>query len=70
MYINHENCAPLGYYATSIGNPLPTFRDNLSVPFLRVTLDMGPIAFPETSVRNYHYLLTYLLTYSMVQSSS
>ena len=28
-----------------------------SVPFLRVTFEMGPIAFPETSVRNYHYSL-------------
>jgi hypothetical protein len=26
-----ENCAPLGYYAVSSGNFLPTFRDNLSV---------------------------------------
>ena len=26
-----ENCAVLGYYATSGGNFLPTFRDNLSV---------------------------------------
>jgi hypothetical protein len=24
-----ENCAVLGYYATSSGNSLPTFRDNL-----------------------------------------
>jgi len=29
-----ENCALLGYYATSSGNLLPTFRDNLSVPSL------------------------------------
>jgi hypothetical protein len=27
-----ENCAPLSYYAESIGNFLMTFRDNLSVP--------------------------------------
>jgi len=27
-----ENCALLGYYATSSGNSLPTFRDSLSVP--------------------------------------
>ena len=26
-----ENCAFLGYYVASIGNFLPTFRDNLSV---------------------------------------
>ena len=28
-----ENCALLGYYPVSSGNFLPTFRDNLSVPF-------------------------------------
>jgi hypothetical protein len=27
-------CALLGYYAASSGNPLPTFRDNVSVPSL------------------------------------
>jgi hypothetical protein len=27
-----ENRALLGYYATSRANPLPTFRDNVSVP--------------------------------------
>jgi hypothetical protein len=27
-----ENCALLGYYVTSSGNSLPTFRDNLSFP--------------------------------------
>jgi hypothetical protein len=31
-----ENSALLGYYAASSGNFLPTFRDNLSVPSLRV----------------------------------
>jgi hypothetical protein len=31
-----EICALLGYYAAKNGNPLPTFRDNLSVPFSRV----------------------------------
>jgi hypothetical protein len=31
-----ENSAFLGYYAASSGNFLPTFRDNLSVPSLRV----------------------------------
>jgi hypothetical protein len=29
-------CALLGYYATSCGNCLPTFRDNVSVPSSRV----------------------------------
>jgi hypothetical protein len=35
----------LGYYATSSGNPLPTFRDNVSVPSSTVKkpLKMGPI---------------------------
>jgi hypothetical protein len=28
----NENCALLGYYVTSNGNYLPTFRENLSVP--------------------------------------
>jgi hypothetical protein len=31
-----EICALLGYYAASSGNPLPTFLDNLSVPYSRV----------------------------------
>jgi hypothetical protein len=30
-----EKCALQGYYAASIGNFLPTFRDNLSTPSLR-----------------------------------
>jgi hypothetical protein len=34
--INFENCALLGYYGASSGNPLPTFRDNLSLTPLRV----------------------------------
>jgi hypothetical protein len=34
-YKNNEICVPLGYYAASNGNPLPTFRDNVSVPTLR-----------------------------------
>jgi hypothetical protein len=28
----HETCALQGYYAASNGNPLRTFRDNVSVP--------------------------------------
>jgi hypothetical protein len=31
-----EICALLGCYAASNGNPLPTFRDNVSVPSSRV----------------------------------
>jgi hypothetical protein len=44
-----ENCTLLGYYTTSSGNTLPTFWDNLSVPNSK--------GCPETSARNYHYLL-------------
>jgi hypothetical protein len=32
----HEICALLEYNAASSGNPLPTFRDNVSVPSSRV----------------------------------
>ena len=39
-----ENWALLGYYAVNTGNFLPTFRDNLSLPILKVMyfLDSGP----------------------------
>jgi len=54
----NENSVPMGYYAASWGNFLPTFRDNPSVPSSGVKnpwpLKMGC---PETSVRNYHYSL-------------
>jgi len=53
-----QNCALLGYYASSGGKFLPTFRDNLSVPFFYSwTLKMGPIGCPEKSVRHHHYSL-------------
>jgi hypothetical protein len=60
-----ENCALLGYYAPSSGNPLPTFRDNVSVPSSRIKkskkqrgpLKMGPIRCPETSVKDYHSMV-------------
>ena len=29
-------CAPLNYYASSSGNSLPTFRDNVTVPSSRI----------------------------------
>ena len=32
------NCAPLGYYAASGTNSLPTFQDNLSVPSARIEI--------------------------------
>jgi len=39
IYCNEVyNCTFLGYYAGSIGNLLPTFRDNLYVPFSRVKI--------------------------------
>ena len=46
-----ENCAILRYYAASSGNSLPTFRDNLSVPFPppSSTLSSG-----TTLLRTYH----------------
>jgi len=54
-----ESCALLRYYTASRDNSLPTFRDKLSVPSKKDSwaLKMGPIGFPETSVRNYHYFL-------------
>jgi len=58
-----ENCALLNYYTTSSGNPLSTFRDNLSVSSSRVkkssSLKVRQIAYLETSVRNCHYSLHY-----------
>jgi len=49
-----ENCALLGYYTTSSGHILSTFRDNLSLQSSGVKNPkmMGPISCPETSVRN------------------
>jgi hypothetical protein len=39
-------CAILGCYASFSGGSVPTFRDNLSVPSLRVK--MGPTGYAET----------------------
>jgi hypothetical protein len=72
FFSKHEICALLGYNAASSGNPLPTFRDNVSVPSSRVKksysswtsrpLKMGPIHCPETSVKDYyHSTLRYTL---------
>jgi hypothetical protein len=57
-------CALLGHYAASIGNPLPTFRDNVSVPYSSVkksndwaeflTLEHGT---DKLSVNAYHSTL-------------
>jgi hypothetical protein len=58
-----ENCALLGYYATSSGKFLQTFRDNLSIPFsgfknkIFFITKMVPIGCPETSVKIYRSLL-------------
>jgi len=57
-----ENCGLLGHYAASSGNFLPTFRENLSVPYSGVVTDssplwMGPTGCPEMSVTNCHYPL-------------
>jgi hypothetical protein len=48
-----ETCDLLGFYAAYVGNSLPTFQDKLQI--IRSFLKMGPIGFPEKSVRNYHY---------------
>jgi hypothetical protein len=62
-----ENCALLCCYAASSGNFLLMFRENLWVPspgfknpkkekkMDSSPLKVGPIGFPGTSVRNYHY---------------
>jgi hypothetical protein len=65
-----EICPHLGYYAALSGSSVPTFRDNLSVPYSKVkkskkkllsftswTLKMGQIGYPETSVQNYYSVL-------------
>jgi hypothetical protein len=55
--------ALLDYYPPQSGNSLPTFWDNVPVVFkgkkvkISLPLKMGPIGWPETSVRNYHYTL-------------
>jgi hypothetical protein len=48
------NWALLGYYAASNGNSVPTFRENVSVPFSRVK---KPKKSTETSVKDYHCML-------------
>ena len=53
-----EICVHLCCYAGSCGHFLPTFRDNLLVPSSgSCPWIWGPICFPETSGRNYHYSL-------------
>ena len=71
MYTGLDICALLWYYAIYSGDFLPTFRNNLLVPFSRfknpnrllgfflgfLTEDTGPIVCTETSGKNYHYTL-------------
>jgi hypothetical protein len=60
----YKACILVGYYAACSGNSLPTFRDNVSVPFTTVIksyldllpLKVGAIGCPETSVRNHHHM--------------
>ena len=46
----YENCALLGHYTESSGPLGITYRPHLQG-------SRGPIGYPETSVRNYHYSL-------------
>jgi hypothetical protein len=58
----NEICAILEFYAAQNGNLVPTFRDNLSVPYSRVKhsfwaaspVKMGPISCSETLTHNYN----------------
>jgi hypothetical protein len=43
-----EACLLLGYYAASIGNPLSTFRDNVSAPASRVKKSSWPLKLPSS----------------------
>jgi hypothetical protein len=55
-----QNFVLMSYYAGSSGDFLPKFRRNPPVTSLgsgKRTLKTGPISIPETSLRNYHYLL-------------
>jgi uncharacterized Zn ribbon protein len=53
-----ENCSLQGHYKASNGNSLQTFRDNLSVPSLRVKNLLVFLALKDgTRIRNYHYSL-------------
>ena len=56
-----ENCDLLHYYAPTSGNYLQavrtTYRSHLEGSRIIASMKMGPVCRPETSVRNYHYLL-------------
>jgi len=49
MNVSLQNCVILGYYTTNSGKSLPTFRDELSLPF--------QWSRSETSAMNRHYSL-------------
>jgi len=49
-----ENFSLLGYYAASSGNSLPTFRNNLSVPYSGVK---NPLVTQQISVWSYGILV-------------
>ena len=68
LHFVSDICVLLGYYAVQSGNSLSMFSENPSVhnqgsriqegakkDFL--SLKMGQVGYPETSVRNYHYML-------------
>jgi len=58
VHCDRREVALLRYYATSSGNFLPTFRDDLPVQsWILDPWNMGPIGCLETSVRNRHYPL-------------
>jgi hypothetical protein len=49
-----EICALLGCYAASSGNPLPPMKQ---LHWASWPLKMGPVCFPETSVKDYQSTL-------------
>ena len=65
-----KSCALLENHAACIGNPLPTFQNNLSFPSSKIQklyiswpkfsrpMKMGPIGCPETSLRTCHNRLS------------
>ena len=50
-----EKCALLGYYAACSDNSVLTFWDNITDQIFQGREFL--IGYPETSVRNYHYML-------------
>jgi hypothetical protein len=50
-----ENCVLLGCYAACSDNSVPTFRNNVTGPIFQGQEVL--IGYPETSLRDYHYML-------------